>query len=423
MTTVSSGQTLNVISPQTSTGVIVLAGGTLNVFSGGTISGTVDSGGRDNVSAGGSAFGTTVSSGGAEYDYGVTISTRVGNGAAEYVGGITGFASASIVDSGGFMEVDGTASGTTVYGGVEEVIEGAKAYGTTLKGGSQDVDPNGKAYGTTVSSGGVQNVYGTASGTTVSNGGEQDAFGVADDTTVMSGGRLIVYNAAGGTTVSSGGLEYVSANADTGEGIETTVIGGTVELGPAGALPENAVFGSVAFAGAGGALLIDLNASMSGTISGFRASDRIDFTAWYDSAGSATLGAGNVLTVSAFGTGYDLNFDPSQAFIGYRFGLSPDGSGGTDVTLSAQPLTSAVTIFAGQTAYDVPVASGGSLTVLSGGTLSGATVSSGAVVSVVSGGNVFDPTISGGAVVYVSKGGFAERALVKDGAYLYTPTR
>lgn len=42
MPTVASGQTLNVTSGQTSTGVIVDSGGTLNVRFGGKVSGTVD---------------------------------------------------------------------------------------------------------------------------------------------------------------------------------------------------------------------------------------------------------------------------------------------------------------------------------------------------------------------------------------------
>ena len=64
MPTVASGQTLNVTSGQTSTGVIVGSGGTLDVFFGGKASSTVDSG-FVNVS-GGRAISTTVVSGGME---------------------------------------------------------------------------------------------------------------------------------------------------------------------------------------------------------------------------------------------------------------------------------------------------------------------------------------------------------------------
>jgi len=64
MTTVASGQTLNVTSGQTSTGVIVDSGGTLDVFAGGKVSSTVDSG-FVNVS-GGKAVSTIVVSDGVE---------------------------------------------------------------------------------------------------------------------------------------------------------------------------------------------------------------------------------------------------------------------------------------------------------------------------------------------------------------------
>jgi autotransporter passenger strand-loop-strand repeat protein len=65
-TTVLPGQTLNVSAGQTSSGVIVDAGGTLNALSGGKVIGTIDSG-VVNVSSGGRAVGTTVASGGAVF--------------------------------------------------------------------------------------------------------------------------------------------------------------------------------------------------------------------------------------------------------------------------------------------------------------------------------------------------------------------
>ena len=49
MTTVSSGQTLNISSVQTSTGLTVLSGGTVDVLSGGTDVGAILSGGYQAV--------------------------------------------------------------------------------------------------------------------------------------------------------------------------------------------------------------------------------------------------------------------------------------------------------------------------------------------------------------------------------------
>lgn len=63
--TVLPGQTFTVGAGQTSSGVIVNAGGTLNALSGGKVISTIDSG-LVNVSSGGKAVSTTVASGGTE---------------------------------------------------------------------------------------------------------------------------------------------------------------------------------------------------------------------------------------------------------------------------------------------------------------------------------------------------------------------
>jgi autotransporter passenger strand-loop-strand repeat protein len=118
VTTVLPGQTLNVGAGQTSSGVIVDAGGTLYVLSGGAVISTIDSG-LVNVSSGGRAVGTTVASGGA-----VIVSAH-------------GVDSASTIQSGGLQTISsgGTARGTIVFGdftNAQLVEAGGTALNTTL---------------------------------------------------------------------------------------------------------------------------------------------------------------------------------------------------------------------------------------------------------------------------------------------------
>ena len=132
MTTVSSGQTLQISGGESSASVIVLSGGTLEVLSGGTANITENSGGIDAIFSGGTAFLTTVSSGGFEY---------VGWSASPASGG-------------------GTAITTTVRNGGTQVISFSGLANTTIvsSGGTQIVNATGSAIGTDISAGGQQTV-------------------------------------------------------------------------------------------------------------------------------------------------------------------------------------------------------------------------------------------------------------------------
>ena len=292
-------------------------------------------------------------------------------------------------------------------------LRSAAAASSTSKSG-------GTASGTTVGFGGVEHVGGgettggTAIGSVVGSGGEQDVYAsaTASGAVIDSGGYEYVGadGLAVGTMIDSGGSAFV----DTGGTASAAMInGGTFELG-VGALASD----TIDFTGTGGLLKVDDITDLTlapATIVAFRAGDTIDLTAVsYDGTGSATLLApGNVLAVAANGTTSDVDFDPSQAFIGYGFDMSPDSSGGTDLTLVAQPLTSSATIPAGQIAYDVPVANGGSLTVL--GTLVGGTVGNGATVDVVNGGTTDGTSVGSGGTFDVSNGAIAYNTSVGDG--------
>ena len=146
--TVSGGLTFAISSGQTSAGIAVLSGGTLNVLSGGTAMDTfVSSGGALVVSSGGVADPTIISSGGFE-----TISSGgTDNGA---------------LVSGGTQDVYGTASGATVFAGVQVAESGGTISGTIISGGGLvNVLAGGMAGSVNVASGGFQQDLGSASGT------------------------------------------------------------------------------------------------------------------------------------------------------------------------------------------------------------------------------------------------------------------
>jgi autotransporter passenger strand-loop-strand repeat protein len=122
LTAVGSGQTLEVFSGQTSTGITVLSGGTLQVDSGGIAVDTIVSsggslvvlssgladptviyaGGTETISAGGSDDGAQIS-GGVQYDYGLATSVTI-------------FAGSQMVNSGG------TAGNTTISSGGQQYV-------------------------------------------------------------------------------------------------------------------------------------------------------------------------------------------------------------------------------------------------------------------------------------------------------------
>jgi len=120
-----------------------------------------------------------------------------------------GVADATKVDSGGYLNVSGIASGTTVNsGGAEYLYSGA-------------------AYATIVSSGGAAYVYsGIASGTSVVGGGSADA------TTLDSGAVLdVLGGSASSTLIGSGATVVVGSDAEAGVIAEGTVTNTTVARG------------------------------------------------------------------------------------------------------------------------------------------------------------------------------------------------
>jgi autotransporter-associated beta strand protein len=116
----------------------------------------------------------------------------------------------------------------------------------------------------------------------------------------------------------------------------STIQSGTLAL----AAGASAGTGPIIFSGATARLQIDgaTSASMpTNTLSEFRPGDSIDLASiGYDSSGSISLKAGNLLEVKEHGQTYDFNLDPSQNFAGWDFELSADGAAGTNIRLSGQ---------------------------------------------------------------------------------------
>lgn len=259
---VSAGQTVS--------GLVLKFGESLEVMSGGTAIDTVVNVGEPvTVDRGGTTRGTIFTSGGTETVFGTANDTILNYQALENLksGGlasgttvnenseidVNGTLRGAVINDRGYLDIyNGAALGTTVSGGLVQLVStNALTSGTVLRGGREYVENggtaldtvvhaghqivlNGKALGTTVASGGLQTVNpgGIDSGTTVANGGIETIHsgGIASSTTVMSGGLQIVESAgtASSTIVLSGGLLEVSLG---GSDVGTVVEQGGIQYG------------------------------------------------------------------------------------------------------------------------------------------------------------------------------------------------
>jgi large repetitive protein len=140
--------------------------------------------------------------------------------------------------------------------------------------------------------------------------------------TITGSGALVV--SGSGTTV-----QLLQDNTYTGG---TRIDAGVLEL----SWRDSAGTGPITFlSGSTGTLRLE-QTIVSNAISGFLPGTTIDLGG-FGLGTSASLGAGNVLTVSggSYGPGgqFRLNLDPAQSYTGYAFRLSADGRGGTDLTV------------------------------------------------------------------------------------------
>jgi autotransporter passenger strand-loop-strand repeat protein len=165
---------------------------------------------------------------------------------------------------------------------------------------------------------------------------------------------------------------------------------------------------TIAFSAEGGVLALGDPADDAGTVTGFGLFDTIDLTnVAFDPTGTASLQAGNGLGIIENSTGYNIQLDPSQSFLGESFVLSDDGNGGTDITLEQTAIITLLTISAGETAGGLTVGAGGEIDVLSGGTTVNITVGSGGNEVVESGGVISGATVEDGGNMDLNPGGAA----------------
>ena len=245
------GETLNIPDGQTSTGLMVIAGGVLSVASGGSVVNTdynggtgwvdgfdtnpvVSAGGLQYVFAGGSVeqalvigVGTQIVAGGAAFN------TYVGSGGTQIVE-LGGNALDSLVNS-----FTGLAVNTTVNLGTQIINAGGIALGTQVGGifgrSVQLVGVGGQALNDQIIFSGIEQVFGLDVNATIGIGGSQIVAGTASGTTI-DGGSQTLY--PGGVvvsaTVSGGGVQFLqagSASATTIEngGVEVDGVEGTVD--------------------------------------------------------------------------------------------------------------------------------------------------------------------------------------------------
>jgi autotransporter passenger strand-loop-strand repeat protein len=151
----------------------------------------------------------------------------VAAGAAQAVFGL---ASNSVISGNQYIQIGGSADGTTIEtGGEQDILGGGIASNTTVDGGTQNVF--GVAIQTTIANGGIQHIHNNAFSTIVNAGGEQNVYidGSATGSTINAGGIQIDWGFTIITTISGGG-QYVFGSASLttiNSGLQAVENGGT----------------------------------------------------------------------------------------------------------------------------------------------------------------------------------------------------
>ncbi len=389
---------------------------------------TLNSGDTMTVLHGGKSIYTTLNGpypGGSQDDFGITIGSILNATALERVesGGVAyetsvgtqgelnilsgGFASGTIVHTGGFVQNAGVMAATVVSngGGVDNEITGVMR-GTVLNGGELSQQGPAVTTGTIIHAGGEELAYngysstGGLYGSIVDSGGLQLVDGAtAFNTTVKVGGvssvtggniieTLFLAGVSNNAVISSGGLEVVSGQIVPGqiwgESNATTVLSGG---------QENVHLGGQANAtvvAAGGHMAVDGIASATVVSGG---------TQW-DNPGGTTVG-----TVVKAG-GYEIVYSGGVA------NSTVVSSGGFETVSRGTANGTRVSgggfegVFNGTTSGTV-VSNGGTEVVYAGGVDRFSTISHGGIEFIRSGGVVSGGLISGGGTLNVTSGGTA----------------
>jgi autotransporter passenger strand-loop-strand repeat protein len=323
----ASGRTFGAGSHQhiygTATGYVLGSGAEQHVYAGGTVVDTTLNAGSTQINSG-TERDTAVAQGATDYVYGNATGSTI---AGRQVIGAVGSASTTMILTGGEQDIygGGTATGTTVQGGLQAVygtadqtvigsggvqlVQGTASHTTVNGGGEQRVYAGGTAIGTTLNAGSMQVDWGNASGTTI-DGGIQYVWGTANDTTIASGAQHVgAGGSASGTTVGAGGLEYVHT-------------GGTLT--------------DVTFGGASARLVLDQSSAFSGTIAGWQDGAELDLgdiafgetTSLAYAANAENTGGTLTITDGVHAASLHLLGQYSAA----DFALAADGHGGSVIT-------------------------------------------------------------------------------------------
>ena len=231
-------------------------------------------------------------------------------------------------------------------GGFLDVLSGGTAVSATIfAGGSATVELGGVDSGSYIAQGGAETVLGSATGDSVA--GIQlvsAATAVVSNETILNGGTVELFKAgaiANNLAVDSGGSLFISGNATADD---TVISGGVIELQS----PKAVLSGSVTFDGSG-AIVVTSNTSAGygdlAVISGFGATDTIDFTATTSigAAGSAatfsSVISGGDTYVTVTGGGATETFEFAGTTIANGLTLSADGYGGEALKYLRSPST------------------------------------------------------------------------------------
>jgi hypothetical protein len=215
--------------------------------------------------------------------------------------------------------------------------------------------------------------------------GTIDNFGTIDSTAPLSATRGAGgYLGAGGLITNEAGAAITAVRAavslaffgTTGAAATVsnsgTLLGNTgISIG-AGDTGNNTIVNFGAIAGTSGIavslgagndrVVIEPGSTLQGAVGNFHAGDTFDLPSMnFNTSGTATLGAGNVLQIVENGGTFTINLDPAQNFTGDFFHLANDGSNGTLVTENQTASTSGskLAFFAGSQTVNIGLTTDG----------------------------------------------------------------
>lgn len=287
-------------------------GGEQEVDTGIVTATTVNAGGVQNLTNGGFASGTLVKSGGVINASGETIYYPPGG---PYGTVIRSEVDSAVIGSGGQLHLTGAgiAKNTTINGGAM-TVSGAIADPITS-------DPNAPAVDASAASGTILN----SGSLSVSDGGILTS-------TTLNGGTLDVLNqgTANASTIHFGATELVEAGGIAGA---TTIAGGTLDL-KAGAMSDD----MITFSGQGTLKieqkLVSGPSTFASQIKGILLGDQIDLSGLSYASGATATISGSKLTVSNGAASETFTLANTSVT---NFGIAKDGTGGILLTAAAPP--------------------------------------------------------------------------------------